>query len=239
VKLFHSGRMVKMSTAPLLEVRGLSIELDARPVVLDAAFAIPPSSIVGLRGDSGVGKTTLACALLRLLPLGRYRLRGSIRLRGRELMDLTERQLEQVRGADMAMVFQDPLQALNPVMRVRDQVGEAIRAHGGSQKPERLLEMVELPVSAHIREAYPHQLSGGERQRVCLALALAAGPALVIADEPFTALDAPRVVELARLFRALKQKLQTSFLLISHNRNVLAKIADHVMVMRNGRLEDG
>jgi ABC-type glutathione transport system ATPase component len=226
-----------MPMAPLLEVRGLSIHLAARPVVAEATFEIPVGTIVGLSGDSGCGKTTLALALLRLLPVRPYRVRGSVRLREQELMALTESQLERVRGAEISMVFQDPLAALNPVMRVRDQVGEAIRAHPGSQRVEGLLEMVELPVSAHIRDGYPHQLSGGERQRVCLAIALAAGPALVIADEPFTALDPPMVVELARLFRSLKQNLKTSFLVISHSRNVLAKIADRLMVMRDGRLD--
>jgi ABC-type glutathione transport system ATPase component len=229
--------MVKMPAAPLLEVRELSIELQTRPVVSHAGFEIPAGSIVGLSGDSGCGKTTLALALLRLLPPARYRVRGSVRLRQRELLDLTERELERVRGAEISMVFQDPLQALNPVLRVRDQVSEAMRAHGAGGQAERLLEMVELPVSAHIRDAYPHELSGGERQRVCLALALAAGPALVIADEPFTALDAPRVVELAKLFLQLKQKLRTSFLLISHSRTVLAKIADRVMAISGGRLD--
>jgi ABC-type glutathione transport system ATPase component len=227
-----------MTEAPLLEVHGLSVDLPARPVVSDAAFSIAPGAIVGLSGDSGCGKTTLALALLKLLPPDRYRVRGSVRLRGRELLDLAESDLERVRGAQMAMAFQDPLAALNPVMRVRDQVGEALRAHGAVQPVDRLLEMVELPVSAHIRDAYPHQLSGGERQRVCLALALAAAPSLVIADEPFTALDAPRVVELAKLFLSLKKGLRTSFLLISHSRNVLAKIADRVMVMRDGRLNE-
>lgn len=225
-----------MPTAPLLEVRGLSIALPARPVLSNAAFEIPVGAIVGLSGDSGCGKTTLALALLRLLP-ERYRVCGSIRLRDRDLMTLSERQLERARGAEISLVFQDPLLALNPVMRVRKQVAEVIRAHRRTENPDRLLELVELLATDHIREAYPHQLSGGERQRVCLALALAASPALVIADEPFSALDAPRVVELARLFQRLKQKLQTSFLLISHSRNVLGKIADRVMVMRDGLLD--
>ena len=224
-----------MSTAPLLEVRGLSIALPARQLLSTAAFAIPAGSIVGLSGDSGCGKTTLALALLRLLP-DRYTVRGSIRLRERELMGLSERQLESVRGAEISLVFQDPLQALNPVMRVRHQIAEVIRAHSRAEGPARLLELVELPATDRIRDAYPHQLSGGERQRVCLALALAASPALVIADEPFSALDAPRVVELAKLLRSLKEKLQTSFLLIGHSRNVLAKIADRVLVMRDGLL---
>ena len=227
--------MVKMSMASLLEVRGLSIERAAKPVVTDATFDIPAGAIVGLSGDSGCGKTTLAMALLRLLPRP-YRVQGAVRWRGRDLMTLSESQLERVRGAELSMVFQDPLAALNPVMRVRHQLAEAIRAHGGSRTVERLLEMVELPFSARTGDAYPHQMSGGERQRVCLALALAARPRLVVADEPFTALDAPRVVELAKLFHSLQQKLETSFLLIGHSRNVLEKIANRVMVMRDGQL---
>lgn len=224
-----------MPTA-LVEVRGLSIALAEKLILSDAEFDIPAGTIVGLSGDSGCGKTTLALALLRLLPRN-YRVRGSIRLRQRELMTLSENQLESVRGAAISMVFQDPQQALNPVMRVRDQVMEAVRAHQSPQTPDRLLEMAELPATAHIRDAYPHQLSGGERQRVCLALALAASPPLVIADEPFSALDGPRVIELARLFRSLQRTLRTSFLLISHSRNVLAKIADRVMIMQDGRLD--
>ncbi len=224
-----------MPLTPLLNVCGLSITVAERSLVSDATFQIPAGTIVGLSGDSGCGKTTLALALLRLLPR-RYGVRGSVRLRQQELMTLPERQLERIRGAELSMVFQDPLAALNPVLRVRDQVSEAIRAHPGRQRVERLLELVELPYSQHIREAYPHQLSGGERQRVCLALALAANPALVIADEPFSALDACRVLELASLFRSLKLKLRTSFLLISHSRDVLARLADPVMAMRDGCL---
>ncbi|MDR3701540.1 MAG: ATP-binding cassette domain-containing protein [Candidatus Sulfopaludibacter sp.] len=222
-----------MPTTPLLNVCGLSITVAERSLVSAATFAIPAGSIVGLSGDSGCGKTTLALALLRLLPR-RYGVTGSIRLRERELMALPESRLERIRGAELSMVFQDPLAALNPVMRVRDQVSEAVRAHAGRQPVEQLLELVELPYSEHIRQAYPHQLSGGERQRVCLALALAAEPALVIADEPFSALDACRVLELARLFRSLKLQLRTSFLLISHSRDVLARLADGVIAMRDG-----
>ncbi len=224
-----------MPLTPLLNVCGLSITVAERSLVSDATFQIPTGTIVGLSGDSGCGKTTLALALLRLLPR-RYAVRGSVRLRQQELMTLPESRLERIRGAELSIVFQDPLAALNPVLRVRDQVSEAIHAHPGRQRVERLLELVELPYSQHIREAYPHQLSGGERQRVCLALALAADPALVIADEPFSALDACRVLELASLFRSLKLKLRTSFLLISHSRDVLGRLADSVIEMRDGCL---
>ena len=225
-----------MPTAPLLEVRGLSIALPGGLLLSNAAFEVPAGAVVGLTGDSGCGKTTLALALLKLLPK-RYTVQGSVRLRERELLTLSERQLESVRGAQVSLVFQDPLQALNPVMRVRHQISEVIRAHRRNENPDCLLELVELPPTDHIRDAYPHQLSGGERQRVCLAMALAASPSLVIADEPFSALDAPRVAELLKLFRSLKQKLETSFLLIGHSRTVLAEIADRVMVMRDGLLD--
>jgi len=220
----------------MLQVRELSVELSRAPVVSEVSFDIAAGSITGLTGDSGCGKTTLALALLGLLPADRFRVRGSVRLRDRELLPLPERQWERVRGGQISMVFQDPLQALNPVLRVGTQLAEAMRAHGKSSDIGHLLQMVELPEAAQIRDAYPHQLSGGERQRVCLALALSAAPGLVIADEPFTALDAPRVVELARLFWRLKEKLGTACLLISHSAGVLAKLADRVLVMDGGRV---
>ena len=207
-----------------------------RPLASDLTFDIGAGEVVGLCGRSGCGKTSLALALLRLLPEDLYHVRGSVRLRGQDLLALDEREMESIRGASISMVFQDPLAALNPVMRVRDQVCEVIRAHRVAQPPEQLFVMAGLTPSARILDAYPHQLSGGERQRVCLVLALAAGPLLVLADEPFTALDAPRILELGRLFRGLTENLGTSFLLIGHQRAVLSKLADRVWEMRDGRL---
>ena len=220
----------------LLRVQGLTVELRGRAILTDVSFAAEAGSIVGLFGESGCGKTTLALALLNLLPADRYAVRGSIRLRGRELLGLAEPSLEQIRGREISMVFQDPMLALNPVLRVDRQVREVLRAHGGSSDVASLFDLAGLPPDPRLRRAYPHQLSGGERQRVLIAQALACHPALVVADEPFTALDAPRVLDLARLFVQLKDQIGASFLVISHSPGVLAHIADSVLVMRDGRI---
>jgi ABC-type glutathione transport system ATPase component len=229
----------------LLEVRDLWVDLIAdlmasppatRPILAEVAFDIEPGRIVGLFGESGCGKTTLALALLNLLPGARYRVRGQIRLHRQNILSLTRRRLEQIRGAEIAIVFQDPLSALNPVLRAGFQVAEVLRAHGVARDVQSLLRLAGLPDPDRVRAAYPHQLSGGERQRVAIAQALACRPALVIADEPFTALDPNRVVELAALFRNLRDTLGTSFLLISHSPGVLAACADYVLVMHEGRI---
>jgi ABC-type dipeptide/oligopeptide/nickel transport system ATPase component len=144
--------------------------------------------------------------------------------------------MEKIRGARIAYIFQDPLLALNPVLTVRKQISEVLRAHAKRRDPAELLEKAGLPDASRVLDAYPHQLSGGERQRVTIAQALACEPELIVADEPFTALDAPRVVSLSRLFRQLRDDLRTSFLLISHTPGVLAITAGEVMRMQAGRI---
>ena len=223
--------LVRNLTVDLISVRNSTVR-----VVSEVSFQVDPGTIVGLFGESGCGKTTLALALLNLLPASRYRVRGSVQLGDFEVLSASERQLQRIRGAQISLVFQDPLLALNPVMRVRRQVAEVMHAHGCRDGLERLFGLVGLPATPRIFDAYPHHLSGGERQRVAIAQALACRPALVIADEPFTALDAIRVVELSALFRELRDKLQTSFLLISHSPGVLARTADQVLVMQAGRI---
>ena len=231
---------------PLLDVRNLDVDLDTPsrtvPILSNVSFQIGRGSITGLFGESGCGKTTLAHALLRLLP-PRYRTRGSIRLAGRELLSLGEGPLDALRGAALALVLQDPLLSLNPVLRAGDQVAEVLRAHGRRATPgevDALLEMAGLARSRGgtlwARRAYPHQLSGGERQRVAIAQALACRPPLIVADEPFSALDTTLVAELTALFRRLRDELGTSFLLISHSPGVLARTADQVLVMERGRI---
>jgi ABC-type glutathione transport system ATPase component len=232
MKGMSSGALtVRDLTVDLISVRNITV-----PVVSEVSFQVAPGSIVGLFGESGCGKTTLALALLNLLPAPRYRVRGSVQLRDFEMLSAPERQLQRIRGAEISLVFQDPLLALNPVLRVRDQVAEVMRAHGRQDDLERLFGLVGLAATRRMYDAYPHQLSGGERQRVVIAQALACRPALVIADEPFTALDAVRVVELSSLFRELREKLHTSFLLISHSPGVLARTADQVLIMHAGRI---
>lgn len=229
-----------MPPEPLLEVRDLSIRLlPHRDILRGVCFDIPTGTIAGLSGDSGSGKTTLALALLKLLPPGQYRVGGQVLLRGRDLLALDEGGLESVRGAQIAMIFQDPLLALNPVLRVRQQIAEILRAHRAEGDPADLLALAGIPAPARILAAYPHELSGGERQRVTIAQALACRPALIVADEPFTSLDAPRVVELAALFRRLRDRLRTSLLLISHHPGILAATADQLLVLRDGALTKG
>jgi len=222
----------------LLEVRDLTVKMASagspRTILDGVSFHVKHNEITGLFGESGCGKTTLALALLGLLP-EQYRVRGSVRLNGQELVGLDERRMQAVRGRTISMIFQDPALALNPVMRVRDQLAEIARAHRVEHDGLALLASVGLPNASRILASYPHQLSGGERQRVTIAQALVCRPALAIADEPFTALDAPRVVELARLFTELTG---TSFLVISHSPGVLARIAGRVLMMQAGRLTE-
>jgi ABC-type glutathione transport system ATPase component len=229
-----------MPSEPLLEVRDLRVQLlPHRDILRGVSFDIPTGSVTGLSGDSGSGKSTLALALLKLLSPTQYRVGGQVLLRGRDLLVLDERALESVRGAQIGMIFQDPLLALNPVLRIRQQIAEILRAHQAEGDPAGLLELAGIAAPARILAAYPHELSGGERQRVTIAQAIACRPALIVADEPFTSLDAPRVVELAALFRRLRDQVRTSFLVISHHPGVLAATADQLLVLRDGALAQG
>jgi len=238
----------------LLEIRGLTVELPTaqgwvRPVN-EVSLRISDGECVGLVGESGSGKTMLSLALMGLLPLG-ARVKGHAQLESRrarrELAQLTEREWREVRGQEIAMIFQEPMTSLNPVMRVGAQIEEAILAHEPKLKADEVrnrmlmaLRQSAMSEPEQRAEQYPHQLSGGLRQRAMIAMALAAGPRLLIADEPTTALDVTVQKEILELLQELRRKLGLGLLFITHDLGVVAQVADRVAVMYAGRIvEEG
>jgi oligopeptide/dipeptide ABC transporter ATP-binding protein len=230
--------------AALLEVRELAVEFPAAggawlPAVRDLSLSLAPGEALGLVGESGCGKSVSALATLRLLP-PQARARGGIFFQGRNLLELGEEEVRQVRGAGIAMVFQEPMTALNPVMRVGDQVAEAVLAHGKSAKAQawqlavEALRDVGLPDADRRARDYPFQLSGGMRQRVMIAMAIVNRPQLLIADEPTTALDVTIQAQILELLAELRQKLGLAMLFISHDLAVVSQVAGRVAVMYAG-----
>jgi oligopeptide/dipeptide ABC transporter ATP-binding protein len=238
----------------LLEIRRLTVELPTaqgwvRPVN-EVSLRISDGECVGLVGESGSGKTMLSLALMGLLPLG-ARVKGHAQLESprarRELTQLTEREWREVRGQEIAMIFQEPMTSLNPVMHVGAQIEEAILAHEpklkaneGRNRMLTVLRQAAMSEPEQRAQQYPHQLSGGLRQRAMIAMALAAGPRLLIADEPTTALDVTVQKEILELLQELRRKLGLGLLFITHDLGVVAQVADRVAVMYAGRIvEEG
>ena len=228
-----------MST-PVLEVTDLAIDFaQPRPAVNSISVRVGAGEVVALVGESGSGKSMTARAVLGLLPPG-ARATGSVRVRGREVLGASEKVLNEVRGAQVAMVFQEPQTALNPVRTVGWQIREALRAHrkvsriAARDRAVELLRDVEMPDPERRVDYFPHQLSGGQKQRVVLALALANEPDLLLADEPTTALDVTVQAEILALLRRLRDRTGASILLITHNMGVVAEMADRVVVLKTG-----
>ena len=230
----------------LLQVRDLRINFPANGSPLAAVrgvnFEITPGEIVGLLGESGCGKTTTALSLLGLLP-ATATCQGSILLRDRELLRLTERELENIRGAEIALISQEPALALNPVLTVGRQIEEVLLAHKNNSRGKNwqnevgaILATVGLSDVHRMAAAYAHQLSGGQRQRVAMAQALACRPPLVIADEPTASLDTVTQAEILELFLRLKHELGIAFLFISHSPAILGKICNRILVMYAGEI---
>jgi len=229
----------------LLEIEDLKIHYDgptgAVPAVDGLSLRVERGETYALVGESGCGKTATGLAILRLVEPGRI-VSGRIRLEGRELTALDEREMRKVRGGKVGMVFQEASAALNPVMRVGSQVAEALRIHRGMTRKEARREAVELLGLVALADperqarAYPHELSGGMKQRVMLAIALSCSPSLLIADEPTTALDVTIQAQILALLRRLKDELGLTILLITHDLGVVAENADRVGVMYAGRM---
>jgi microcin C transport system ATP-binding protein len=228
---------------PLLSVESLCVSYphDSGVVraVRDASFAIESGEVVALVGESGSGKSSAALALTRLLP-ARARVSGAIRLDGRSLLDAPDSELRRVRGRGIAYVFQDPGSSLNPVLTIGEQLEETVLLHTDRRGPDirrvsiEWLERVGILDAADRLNAYPHEFSGGMRQRVCLAMALAGRPTLLVADEPTTALDVTVQVQILRLLRDLQRQLGLSVLLISHDLTVVERIAHRIGIMQGG-----
>jgi oligopeptide/dipeptide ABC transporter ATP-binding protein len=245
----HASRITD-PPSPLLSVSHLTTVFDRpggpAPAVIDVSFHVNRGETLGLVGESGSGKSVTALSILRLIELPGRITAGEIRFDGRNLMELDERAMQKVRGAGIAMIFQEPMTALNPVFTIGNQIEETLQVHGIARgraaraRAIELLDAVSIPEAARRIRDYPHQLSGGLRQRALIALALACNPALVIADEPTTALDVTIQAQILELLRNLQQTFGLALLLITHDLGVVAEMADRVAVMYAGRIvEEG
>ena len=231
-----------MPAASLLQIHQLSIAFRGKPVVQELSLSVDAGGTLGLVGESGSGKSVTSLAILGLLDPA-AEVRGSIRFDGEELLTLRPEGLRRIRGRRIAMIFQEPMTALNPVMPVGRQIAEAIETHQPTlsrREVRRLviesLEAVALPDPERRYGDYPHQFSGGQRQRILIAMALANRPQLLIADEPTTALDVTVQAQVLALLRDLRQQFGLAMLFISHDLAVVSEVADRVAVMRHGWL---
>ena len=242
-----------MFAMALLEIRDLSVDFGGAPAVRTLTLAIERGEAVGLVGESGSGKSATALAILRLLP-PQATVRGQILFEDSDLLQLDDEAMRQRRGRQIAMIFQEPMTALNPVMRVGEQIAEAVLAHGasgagrwtlGGKRKERkrawnsavaALHEVGIPEPEERARSYPHQLSGGMRQRVMIAMAIVNRPQLLIADEPTTALDVTIQAQILELLADLRRRFQLAMLFISHDLAVVSQVTDRVAVMFAGQL---
>lgn len=229
----------------VLKIEDLKINYEVGDEIVEAVsdlnLEVRKGETLGIVGETGAGKTTTALSILRLVPNPPGVIKkGKIMVAGKEIMKLSTRQLESMRGKDVSMIFQDPMTALNPVMTVGDQIAESIEIHenlgkiGAFNKAKEMLELVGIP-GARASE-FPHQFSGGMKQRVVIAIALACNPGLLIADEPTTALDVTIQAQVLDLMQDLKKKYKTSLIMITHDLGIVAEICDNVAVMYAGRI---
>ncbi len=236
-----------MENEMILEVKDLKVSFltdeGKVQVINEIGFILGKGKILGIVGESGCGKSALALSIMGLLAKGQgFVDGGEIKLEGKSLLELKENELEKIRGNEMAMIFQEPMTSLNPVMTIGDQIGETLRIHKGlkgkanKEKVIELLNAVNIPEPRRVMKEYPHLLSGGMRQRVMIAMALSCVPKLLIADEPTTALDVTIQAQILELIKELNKAYETSIMLITHDLGVIAEIADEVLVLYAGHI---
>jgi oligopeptide/dipeptide ABC transporter ATP-binding protein len=232
--------------AALLDVSDLSVDFSTRSghvsAVRGVSFSVRSGEVIGLVGESGCGKSTVARSLIQVLPRGGRVVAGRIMFEGRDVLGLSASALRRVRGPGMAIVFQDPLTAFDPLLTIGAQIAETVRAHEGvgnaaaRARAVELLRLVEIPAPDARCRAYPHELSGGMRQRAMIAMAISCNPRLLIADEPTTALDVTIQAQMLELLSRLKSELEMAILIVSHDLGLVAGLADRVLVMYAGQV---
>lgn len=242
----HPSGTDEPASAPLLDVNGLAVyfrtlvgEVQA---VRDVSFSIAPGELVGMAGESGSGKSVTGLSILRLLPTHNSRTEGVIRLNGRDVLGLSEGEMAEVRGRDVAMIFQEPMTALDPVFTIGQQIVETLRRHepvsrrAAKARAIEILGEVGIPVPHRRIDEYPHQLSGGMRQRTMIAMALVCGPRLLVADEPTTALDVTIQAQILEVLQGICRDHGTAVLLITHDLGVVAEVCERLITMYAGEI---
>ena len=229
----------------LLSVRDLQIHFASRSGVNRAvdglSFSVEAGEALAIVGESGCGKSVTSMSILRLLPTPPGKIEGVVEFRGENLLRASERRMRSLRGGEIGMIFQEPMTSLNPVFTIGQQIGEAVRIHEGASRAQararaiEMLTLVGIPSPERRVDDYPHQLSGGMRQRAMIAMALACNPALLIADEPTTALDVTIQAQILELMQDLRRKVGSAVMLITHDLGVVAEFAERVLVMYAGR----